>query len=101
MKHIEVYDEEYRYPVTVRAFQPESDRSFVCRGMSGKEAANFYGLSRSAFQKARREGRIPPPTLPGKRYDRILLEMEMNKLSGIVENESNPLDEWRKRNGSH
>jgi hypothetical protein len=47
--------------------------------MSGKEAANFYGLSRSAFQKARQEGRIPRPTLPGKRYDRILLEMEMNK----------------------
>jgi predicted site-specific integrase-resolvase len=69
--------------------------------MSGKEAANFYGLSRSAFQKARREGRIPPPTLPGKRYDRILLEMEMNRLSGIVEYESNPLDEWRKSNGSN
>jgi predicted site-specific integrase-resolvase len=73
----------------------------VRRGMSGEEAANLYGLSRSAFQKARQEGRIPRPTLPGKRYDRILLEMEMNKLSGIVENESKPLDEWRKRNGSN
>jgi predicted site-specific integrase-resolvase len=69
--------------------------------MSGKEAANLYGLSMSAFQKARREGKIPRPTLPGKRYDRILLEMEMNKLSGIIESESKPLDEWRKRNGSN
>jgi hypothetical protein len=68
--------------------------------MSGKEAAYFYGLSRSAFQKARQEGRIPRPTLPGKRYDRVLLEQQMNKLSGLGENNSTPLDEWRKHHGS-
>ena len=101
MKHVEVYDEEYRSPVTVRASQPQSDRSSLGRGMKGDETACLWGLSMSGFQKARREGRIPGPTLPGKRYDRVLQEMEMSKLSGIVENESKPLDEWRKRNGSH
>lgn len=65
-----------------------------------KEAASLYGLSISAFHKAKRAGRIPGPTLSGKRYDRVLLEKEMNKLSGIVESESKPLDDWRKRNGS-
>jgi hypothetical protein len=40
-----------------------------CRGMTGKETASLRGLSMSAFQKARREGRIPGPPLPGKPYD--------------------------------
>jgi hypothetical protein len=71
------------------------------RGITGKEAANLYGLSTSGFYKERRAGRIPDPTLPGKRYDRMLLEREMNKLSGIVEYESNPLDDWRGRYGSN
>jgi len=68
--------------------------------MTGKEAARFYGLAVSTFQKARREGKIPGPTLPGKRYDRVLLEQQMNKLSGIVENKSTPLDDWRKHHGT-
>jgi hypothetical protein len=68
--------------------------------MNGKETASLYGLSMSAFYKARSEGKIPGPTLPGKRYDRDLHERHMNKLSGIIESESKPLDEWRKRNGS-
>ena len=78
-----------------------SRASFTARGMTGKEAAQFYGLSLSAFYKARKEGKIPRPTLPGRRYDRVLLENEMNRLSGIDSAvPANPLDEWRLRRGA-
>jgi hypothetical protein len=77
-----------------------SRAAITARGMTGKEAAQFYGLSPSAFYKARKEGRIPRPTLPGRRYDRVLLENEMNRLSGINDAApTNPLDEWRRRRG--
>ncbi len=81
-------------------FRLPCEASLSRRGMTAKEAAQFYGLAVSTFQKARREGKIPGPTLPGKRYDRVLLEKEMNKLSGIVENNLTPLDHWRKHHGS-
>jgi excisionase family DNA binding protein len=70
------------------------------RGMTCKEAAELYGLPLSTFYKARREGRIPGPTLPGRRYDRRLLEINMDKQSGICQVASlSPLEEWRKRCG--
>ena len=75
--------------------------TLTSRGMNSKQAANFYGLPMSSFQKAKRDGKIPGPTLPGGRYDRRLLEMEMDRLSGISESEMlSPLDEWRGRHGS-
>jgi hypothetical protein len=85
---------------TAAAYCDETAVDASCRGMSGKEAAKLYGLSVSALRKARQQGKIPGPTLPGKRYDRVLLERHMNKLSGIVEDISTPLDDWRKHHGA-
>jgi hypothetical protein len=71
------------------------------RGLCRVEAAAYFGLSPSAFDKARREGKIPGPTLPGGRYDFLLLESHMNKLSRLEPDSSpsSPLQEWKKRRG--
>jgi hypothetical protein len=72
------------------------------RGLDRREAAAFVGLSPTAFDKARRENRYPPPTLPGGRYDRRLLDDTMDRLSGIRDGDEfiSPLDGWRNRRGS-
>lgn len=72
------------------------------RGLTSRETARFYGLSSSAFYKARRNGLIPAPTLPGGRYDRVLLEKEMNRLSGITDpGPQSLLDTWRSGRGQN
>ena len=70
--------------------------------MTTGEAAAFFRISVPTFCKARRERKILGPTLPGRRYDRVLLEQTMDRLSGIDRRSSalTPLDEWRNRRGS-
>ena len=71
------------------------------RGMSAQEAADLYGISITAFHDKRRKGEIPGPTLPCRRYDRVLLEKDMDKRSGIERGHAvTPLDEWRLRRGA-
>jgi hypothetical protein len=53
------------------------------RGLSRAEAAAYVGLSPSGFSTARREGKYPNPTLPGRRYDRRPFDEVMDKLSGV------------------
>jgi len=75
--------------------------SIASRGMTAQEAASLYGISISAFRNKRRNGEIPPPTLPCRRYDRALLERNMDQRSGIDRKPKiTPLDEWRNRRGS-
>jgi hypothetical protein len=71
----------------------------IPRGLSRREAAALTGLSPTAFDKARREGKYPGPTLPGARYDRNLIEKAMNRWSGLNEEETpaSALDAWRNR----
>jgi hypothetical protein len=52
-----------------RLQESQSSGSGKSRGLDRREAAAFVGLSPTAFDKARRENRYPPPTLPGGRYD--------------------------------
>jgi hypothetical protein len=81
--------------------QERVGRDVTNRGMTAEEAAALYGLPLSSFYKARREGKIPGPTLPSGRYDRVLLEQAMDRLSGVdQQSELMPLDEWRGRRGS-
>ena len=81
--------------------QQRVGRNVPIRGLTAEEAAALYGLSLSSFYKARREGKIPGPTLPGGRYDRVLLEQVMDRLSGVDRQSTPmPLDEWRSRHGS-
>jgi hypothetical protein len=74
----------------------------VQRGLTLEQAAALVGLSKSGYKKRQRMGDYPSPTLPGKRYDRRLLEAAMDRLSGIrKEGEaSSPLDDWRASRGA-
>jgi len=73
----------------------------VTRGLTREGAAAYVGLSPPAFDKARLEQKYPGPTLPGGRYDLLLLRVAMNRLSGLLtETEAaNPLDAWRMTRG--
>ena len=83
-----------------RLLELQSSGSGKSRGFDRREAAAFVGLSPQAFDKARRENKYPPPTLPGGRYDRRLLNSMMDRLSGIRDEPDAPLDAWRKGRGS-
>ena len=63
------------------------------RGLNRIQVAALAGLSPTGFDRARREGKYPGPTLPGGRYDRNLIEKAMDRLSGL--NDSDGLSESR------
>jgi len=67
------------------------------RGLTREAAAAFVGLAKTSFDAARARGEYPDPTLPGGRYDRVVLEAAMNRLSGLVDEDdiTKPLDAWR------
>lgn len=67
------------------------------RGLTREQAAAFFGVSPTTFDKGRVDGSFPGPTLPGGRYDRVLLDLTANRLSGILTQSEaqNPLDAWR------
>jgi hypothetical protein len=69
----------------------------IPRGLTREAAAAYVGLSPAGFDKARLDQKYPGPTLPGGRYDLVLLQVAMNRLSGLLtEGEpANPLDAWR------
>jgi hypothetical protein len=70
------------------------------RGLTRREAAAFVGLPLATFDKARRDGKYPGPTLPGRRYDRVALEQAMDRMSGTEGRADNALDEWRRQRGA-
>jgi hypothetical protein len=72
------------------------------RGLTREAAAAYVGLSPAAFDKARLEQKYPGPTLPGRRYDLMLLNDVMNRLSDIVGESAStsPLDAWRINRGA-
>jgi hypothetical protein len=74
----------------------------ITRGLSRVEAAVLTGLSPTGYDKARREGKYPGPTLPGGKYDCELIWKAMDRASGLEDNEPPvaPLDAWRKSRGS-
>jgi hypothetical protein len=65
------------------------------RGLSREAAAAYVGLSLSSFDTARRAGDYPRATLPGNRFDRLLIDKAVDKLSGMKEHAPDPLEEWR------
>jgi hypothetical protein len=69
------------------------------RGLTGSAAAAYVGLSEGRFAQARKEGKYPDPSLPGRRYDLFQLNEVMNALSGLKSDlaAANPLDAWRAR----
>jgi hypothetical protein len=72
------------------------------RGLTRDAATAYVGLSPVAFDKARLGQKYPGPTLPGGRYDLVLLQVAMNRLSGILaqSDASSPLESWRMSRGA-
>jgi predicted DNA-binding transcriptional regulator AlpA len=62
------------------------------RGLTAKEAAEFCGVAEPTFRKYVHEGKYPRPTLPGKRWDRRLLDKWMDEKSGLTDESSNTSD---------
>lgn len=66
------------------------------RGLTRAEAAMLAGLSPAAFDKARKAGKYPGPTLPGGRFDLRLMYVTMDRHSALEDaGEASPLDQWR------
>ena len=76
--------------------------SLAPRGLTREGAAAYVGLSPATFDKARLEQKYPGPPLPGGRYDLALLNVAMDRLSGLLmeAEAANPLDAWRMSRGS-
>lgn len=73
-------------------------RGIFPRALTRAEAAAIAGLSPGAFATAVARGLYPQPTLPGQRIDRKLLELAMDRLSGLADNyEDDPLSAWEAR----
>lgn len=68
------------------------------RGLTREEAAAYVGLSAGGFDTARQEGVYPEPTLPGRRWDRRLLDHALDRLSGLTQAASDdPYVDWKAR----
>jgi hypothetical protein len=72
------------------------------RALTHKQAAEYCGLSVAGFDTYRWRGLLPEPTLPGKRYDVVLIDRAMDKLSGVGEEAElmSPLEMWRQARGA-
>jgi hypothetical protein len=90
-------------PTRHRANRIKCEGNITPRGLTRNEAADVAGVSVSSFDKARKEGKFPGPTLPGKRYDLVLLHAAMDRLSGISTSGDalSPLEMWRASHGAH
>ena len=67
------------------------------RALTRAEAAQMAALSPAAFDKARKAGKYPDPTLPGGRFDLKLMHVAMNRHSGLVDDALvSPLEQWRR-----
>ncbi len=70
------------------------------RLLSRKQAAAYCGASPETFDDYRRRGIVPGPISGTNRWDRKLIDMWLDKASGIEASTETSLDEWRaKRNG--
>ena len=70
------------------------------RLLSRQQAAAYCGVSPETFDDYRRRGIVPGPISGTSRWDRKLIDMWLDKASGIAPKTNSSLDEWRaKRHG--
>ena len=79
-------------PISSRRRRSRAILEIAPRGLSRTQAAALTGLSPTTFDKARREGKYPGPTLPGGRWDRKVIEKAMDRSSGLRDSET-PLED--------
>jgi excisionase family DNA binding protein len=66
------------------------------RALTRKELAAYLGLSLTTLQNYTKHGKIPLPTLPGKRYDLKLIDQFLDGLSGLQNQQQTPLQRWKR-----
>jgi excisionase family DNA binding protein len=72
------------------------------RGLTLAEAANYAGVSRSAFRDWVLKGRVPGPWPGTHRYDRRALDTALDRISGLQAATLSPYDDWKvKRAAAH
>jgi len=70
------------------------------RLLSRQQAAAYCGLSPETFDDYRRRGIVPGPISGTNRWDRKLIDVWLDKASGLASKTNSSLDDWRaKRNG--
>ena len=70
------------------------------RLLSRQQAAAYCGVGLETFDDYRRRGIVPGPISGTNRWDRKLIDMWLDKASGLEANTETSLDEWRAhRNG--
>ena len=75
------------------------------RLLSKQQAATYCGLSPAAFDRWRKDGRMPNAIPGSARWDRVAIDLantlsKLGKMSDTVEApkpEADPLDEWRNK----
>ncbi len=70
------------------------------RLLSRQQAAAYCGVSPETFDDYRRRGIVPGPISGTNRWDRKLIDIWLDKASGIASTTASSLDTWRaRRNG--
>ena len=99
-----VTSDQHSFVCSAKKRRRRATLAITPRGLSRHGAAALTGLSPTAFDKARREGNYPGPTLPGGKYDRNLIEKAMDRLSGLNDNggpSESADDSWNDFFGQH
>ena len=65
------------------------------RLLTRQQAAAYCSVSLETFDDYRRRGIVPDPINGTARWDRKLIDMWLDKASGIASATASPLDEWR------
>ena len=70
------------------------------RLLTKQEAATYCGVTPSTFDDYRRRGMVPDPISGTNRWDKKLIDLWLDKASGIASQTTTSLDGWRaRRNG--
>lgn len=67
------------------------------RLLTKQEAAAYCGITKATFDDYRRRGMVPDPISGTNRWDKKLIDLWLDKASGIACQTNSSLDEWRSR----
>ncbi len=65
------------------------------RLLTRQQAAAYCSVSLETFDDYRRRGIVPDPVIGTARWDRKLIDIWLDRASGITSDTVTPLDEWR------
>ena len=65
------------------------------RLLTRQQAAAYCSVSLETFDDYRRRGIVPDPVTGTARWDRKLIDLWLDRASGIASDTVTPLDEWR------